>query len=121
MSKEVRKALGNYGEGLALREYISSGYELLEQQYRCKLGEIDLIFQKENCLYFVEVRTKTNDSFGLAEESITQRKQETIRKVAQFYLQSNRFQDVNLQFDVVAIRISKKEKKAWMKRFAQAF
>jgi putative endonuclease len=121
MSKENRKALGNYGEKLALDAYMTDGYELLEKQYRCSIGEIDLILSKENKLYFVEVRTKTSQTYGSAEESITFKKRETIRKVSQYFLNQHRLQHVDFQFDVITIFINKQEKKAWLQRYAQAF
>jgi len=116
-----RKLLGNYGEDLARKEYERCGFTLVERQYHCRFGEIDLIFSKESCLYFVEVRTKTGTQYGLAEESITSKKIDTIRKVAQYYMQTKRLQQMDIQFDVVAIFISKQEKKAWVKRVAKAF
>jgi putative endonuclease len=123
--KENRKQLGNYGENLALEAYEKAGYKLIAQQYRCSLGEIDLIVQKENVLIFVEVRTKTNQSFGTAEESITEKKKRTIRKVSQFFLHDvmyDKYCDHSaVQFDVIAIYIDKKTKQAWIKRYDQAF
>ena len=55
-----RKSLGTYGERLVEKQYIKRGYRLLDRNYRCRFGEIDLIFQKEDKLYFVEVRTKSS-------------------------------------------------------------
>jgi putative endonuclease len=123
--KDNRKQLGNYGENLALEAYEKAGYKLVAQQYRCSLGEIDLIVQKEEVLIFVEVRTKTNQSFGTAEESITEKKKRTIRKVSQFFLHDVMYDKYcklpTVQFDVIAIYIDKQTKQAWIKRYDQAF
>jgi putative endonuclease len=125
MNKENRKQLGNYGEKLALEAYEKAGYEVVAQQYRCAMGEIDLIVKKEDVLVFVEVRTKTSQRYGTAEESITDKKKHTIRKVSQFFLQdftyNQRFNDIGIQFDVIAIYIDKQTKQAWIKRYDQAF
>jgi putative endonuclease len=121
MKDDQRKKLGNFGEGLALKEYLANGFELLEKQYRCRFGEIDLILKKGNELHFVEVRTKSGHTHGSAEESITAKKKETIRKVCHHFISSQRIHEMDIHIDVVAILIDKKEKKAWMNRYPQAF
>jgi putative endonuclease len=125
MNKDNRKQIGNYGENLALEAYEKAGYEVVAQQYRCVMGEIDLIVRKEDVLVFVEVRTKTNQRYGSAEESITDKKKKTIRRVSQFFLQdftyNKSFNQLTIQFDVIAITIDKRNKLAWMQRYEQAF
>jgi putative endonuclease len=125
MNKENRKQIGDYGENLALEAYVKAGYELVAKQYRCAMGEIDLIVRNQDALVFVEVRTKTNQRYGSAEESITDKKKKTIRKVSQFFLQdltyNDRFNQIAIQFDVIAITIDKQSKQAWIKRYDQAF
>lgn len=120
-SKENRKRLGDYGENLALQAYLSAGYTLLEKQFRCKLGEIDLIFKKENILFFVEVRTKTSNKYGTAEESITSTKSRRIRRVSEYYILHKNATQYQPQYDIVTIWIDKWNKKAWLKRIPQAF
>lgn len=121
MNKDFRKRLGDYGENLALRFYLEASYTLLEKQFRCKFGEIDLILTKDDKIYFVEVRTKTTKRFGFAEESISKKKIMTIRKVSQFYLIKHNKPYLQLQYDVVTIFIDKQEKKAHIHRISQAF
>ena len=121
---DARKKLGNYGEKLVWRQYEQAGFKLLERQFRCRYGEIDLILQKDNVLYFVEVRTKTGWRYGPAEESITSKKKRTIRKVSQFYLNQYHIEsheEVGIQYDVVCVYIQKQTKQAWIKRYPQAF
>jgi putative endonuclease len=125
MNKENRKQIGDYGEKLALEAYLKAGYKVVAKQYRCAMGEIDLIVRKKDVLVFVEVRTKTTQRYGSAEESITDKKKKTIRKVSQFFLQdftyNKSFNQIAIQFDVIAITIDKQNKQAWMKRYDQAF
>jgi putative endonuclease len=120
-----RKKLGEYGEKLALRHYELAGFSLVHRQYRCRMGEIDLIMRKRNVYYFVEVRTKTTPYFGTAEASITPQKRKTIRQVSLHFLQNlpNQQNDHHpaVQFDVVAISIDKQQKMAWIRRIPQAF
>lgn len=121
INRQYKKLLGNYGEALALRAYQAAGYTLLEKQYRCSLGEIDLIFRKDNLLFFVEVRTKTSSAFGTAEESITPQKSKRIRRVSEYYMIHKGMTHLQPQYDLVTIRIDKGKKKAWLSRIAKAF
>lgn len=119
-----RKQIGAYGEALALRKYLAAGYDLIEKNYRCRFGEIDLIVSKDNLLIFVEVRTKTTERYGYGEESITVKKKLTIKQVSQHYLLNTQLmskQELNVQYDVVAVYINIEKKLAWIKRFPQAF
>ena len=73
------------GENIA-REYLENkGYKILEQNYRTRYAEIDLVAQKENALIFIEVRTKTNELFGSPEETINKKKLEKLWRNADGY------------------------------------
>lgn len=117
-----RKELGQYGERLALKQYERGGYTLLVQNYRCRLGEIDLILCKDTTIIFVEVRTKTTLAYGAPEETITPRKKRKIRIVSQIFLQQHtHFLNYNFQYDVVSIFLQLNQKKAWINRITDAF
>ena len=101
-----RKALGEMGERWA-REYLErNGYRILETNFRCREGEIDIVAQHEDCLVFVEVRTKTGSRFGTPEESVTAAKQEKLVSVAMSYLQTHDDLPSEWRIDVVAIEVS---------------
>jgi len=73
------------------------------KNYRCKLGEIDLIMQHDDTLVFIEVRLRTHTGFAHAAESVTLRKQHKIIRTAQYYLQQHQLTDkANCRFDVIA-------------------
>jgi putative endonuclease len=79
------------------------GLVILSKNYRCKLGEIDLIMQHAEILVFIEVRLRTHQAFANAAESVTIRKQQKIIKTAQYYLQQHHLTDkANCRFDVIA-------------------
>lgn len=79
------------------------GLVIREKNYRCKLGEIDLIMQHGDSLVFVEVRLRTHQAFAGAAESVTIRKQQKIIKTAQYYLQQHQLTDkAHCRFDVIA-------------------
>jgi putative endonuclease len=119
--KDNRKAIGTYGEQLVLKQYEAAGFKLLAHQYHCRWGEIDLIMQRSETIYFIEVRTKTNDNYGTAAESISPRKIEKIRRVSEMFLFQNGWFDRTVQFDFVSVKINKKTKQAVIERISEAF
>src|SRR3990167_10613914 len=90
----------------AAKEYLQEkGLVLKLSNFRCKLGEIDLIMQEGVYLVFVEVRSRSSASYGNALESITYAKQQKIKKAAAFYLSSNKLHDkYPARFDVVSLQ-----------------
>jgi putative endonuclease len=77
---------GDVAESAAERHLLSHGLKLLEKNYRCRFGEIDLIFQDGATLVFVEVRQRRSEGFGGAAESITAAKRERLVATARHYL-----------------------------------
>ncbi len=106
---QARQNLGKKGEALAEAHLIDKGFQLLERCFRCRLGELDLVMQDGDTLVFVEVRTRHSSRFGSAAESIDQAKQKKLVRMAAFYLQGKRLQQVPVRFDVVAITGDKLE------------
>lgn len=107
---ESRRDVGIKGEEIALSFLYSLGYFLLEKNFRCRFGEIDLIMKDEDVIVFVEVKTRRNLLFGLPQESVHPAKQAKIRRLAQYYLASKRMKDSPLRFDVMAVVFSRKGK-----------
>jgi len=100
-----RKALGALGEKRA-REFLKKrGYRIVETNFRCREGEIDIIARDKDYLVFVEVRTRTGSQFGTPEESITFAKREKLTSVALAYLQTHKNLPSLWRFDVVAIEV----------------
>ncbi|MCL6447760.1 MAG: YraN family protein [Armatimonadetes bacterium] len=81
-----RQELGKLGEELAASYLQKKGYRLLERNYRCRLGEIDIVALDGDVLVFIEVRCRTSSRFGFPQESIRREKQAKLRKLAQYYL-----------------------------------
>lgn len=100
---DVRK-IGKQAEDMACEFLKKKGFELLDRNYRSKMGEIDLIMRKGNDIIFAEVRARNHPLYGDALESVTPYKQAKIIKTAMHYLQyKNWFDKVNCRFDVIAI------------------
>ena len=96
------KRAGDRGEQIALDYLIDKGYSPVERNYRTRYGEVDLILRSGDTLVFVEVKLRRGLGFGDPLESVTPRKQATIRSLAESYLAES--PDVeNVRFDVVGI------------------
>lgn len=104
--RNLRQALGKLGEDLAARHLQQSGYTILQRNYRCPAGEMDIVARQGDRLAFVEVRTRRGTSYGTPKESITWRKQERLVRIAGTYLQEHRLSDADWGIDAVAIRFS---------------
>ena len=78
--------LGAWGENLAAAQLEKEGYRIRERNFRCRLGEIDIIAQKGDILAFVEVKLRKSSSHGEAREFVTASKQQKLRMTASFFL-----------------------------------
>ncbi len=95
---------GDYTENLARQFLESKGFKLIEKNFNCRMGEIDLIMQDSASLVFVEVRYRRNTHFGSGAESVTPSKQAKLVKTAALYLQRNtKLNQYPARFDVISI------------------
>lgn len=95
--------LGQEGERLAERYLQKKGYTLVERNYRCPAGELDLIVLDRRVVVFVEVKTRTGHGFGSPLEAVEFRKQRKMIQAAQFFLAEKRLQQRDARFDVVGV------------------
>jgi putative endonuclease len=104
MIKNNKQLLGATGEELALKHLKKNGYRIIEQNFRTKLGEIDIIGFNEKAICFIEVKTRTDESFGSPEEAVNKRKQRQIINTARYYLMRKKIPpETPCRFDVVAV------------------
>ncbi|MGA1846201.1 YraN family protein [Deferribacter abyssi] len=94
--------LGKVGEKKAVKYLISKGYEIIEKNYRCKFGEIDIIARKDDVIVFVEVKTRKDNKFGYGFEAVDRKKINKIIKVAKRFLISRNIENP-CRFDVISI------------------
>ena len=97
-----KRGTGNFGEELTERYLRKRWYRILERQYRCRFGEIDLIARKGGILCFVEVKTRSSAAMGLPRDAVDLRKQQRLRKTAALYL-SEKGLDCPIRFDVAEV------------------
>ncbi len=104
MNKE-RISLGKMGEELAVAHLKKMKYKVLERNYKCPLGEVDLVARDKNTLVFIEVKTRKTKDFGGPAAAVDFRKQRQLSKVALHYLNQKKLNDIPTRFDVVAIEL----------------
>ena len=102
----ARQGLGRTGERLAAETLMSKGYRILERNFRCRQGEIDLVAEDEQDIIFVEVKARRGVSFGLPEDALTMRKRRKLVEVASYYLDFHTCSDRSWRIDVVAVQFS---------------
>jgi putative endonuclease len=100
-----RRETGAMGEKIACNFLGNNGYRIIETNYRCREGEIDIVAQHREVLVFVEVRTKKSLTYGTPEESITYTKMQHLRAVAEHYEQHHVDLPPQWRIDVVAIQM----------------
>jgi putative endonuclease len=105
-----RKSLGDLGETLAKAHLKKKGYRLIETNYRCHSGEIDIVARQKDYLVFVEVRTKSTLDYGSPEESLSPAKQKHMIKSAYHYLQNHPKHPENWRIDLVAVVLDAENK-----------
>lgn len=97
-----KRAIGNCHEDKAVSFLTDSGYEILERNFRCKMGEIDIIAKEGEYLVFVEVKYRKSSCMGLPQEAVDWRKQQKICRVSDYYRMLHKIGDnMPIRFDVV--------------------
>ena len=102
MTRE-RLEIGEFGEELAFRKIRSLGYRSIVRNYRCPLGEIDLIARDGGTLAFIEIKTRKGRTVGYAKEAVNAKKRRQLSKVALAYMKANNCCGIKARFDVVAV------------------
>ena len=102
MSDE-RQTLGRWGEDRAVRYLKKRRFKIIQRNYTCLLGEIDIIGRKKDLLVFVEVKTRREDSDISPRYSVTNRKQRKIIRVARYYLKWRHQKQTRCRFDVIEV------------------
>lgn len=96
------RALGTFGEKSAARFLRRNGYRIVDMNYSCRFGEIDIIASKDGFIVFVEVKLRKNADFAEAREFVSYSKQQRVLKTAQLWL-STKDCDLQPRFDVIEV------------------
>jgi putative endonuclease len=102
-----RARLGNWGEELAGRLLEERGYSILDTNYRCRYGEVDIVAQDGDELVFVEVRTRHGGGFGAPEESLSAAKVRRLVTTCQDYVQRRAEEGAEWRIDLVCVHLNR--------------
>jgi putative endonuclease len=112
--------LGRDGETAAFEAYLREGYKLVARNWRCPLGEIDLVLLSGGELVFCEVKTRRGAGLGAPFEAVTARKQRKLRALAQAFLASSDLDPESVRFDVASVTVDARGRPS-VHLFDQAF
>ena len=102
---QERLSLGKKGEDLAIAQLRAMKYKIIERNFKCALGEIDIIAREKDTLVFVEVKTRRTRDFGGPAAAVNARKQRQLSRVALTYLNLKKLPQMPARFDVVAVEL----------------
>lgn len=118
---DSRQEVGAKGEKLAVKFLKRKGYKIVQRNYRCKLGEIDIIAKQDKTIVFVEVKTRQTQEFGAPQYAVTSAKRSQISRVALWYIKEKGFVEQACRFDVIAITFSPESRKPKIEHIENAF
>ena len=95
--------IGKKGEDIATNYLKKCGYKILERNFECRQGEIDIIALDKNEIVFIEVKTRTNFKYGMPSEAVTKIKQKHLLKATEYYVYINNLQNDFIRLDVLEI------------------
>ena len=109
---------GKKGEDLATKYLEQKGYTILERNFNCNQGEIDIIALDNEEIVFIEVKTRTNTNYGLASEAVNRQKKEHLKRTIKYYIHTRNLENEYIRIDVIEIYV--KNKKAYINHIKQA-
>jgi len=119
--KSFNKNIGALGEDISENYLKNLGYNILDRNFRCKCGEIDLIAVIKDCICFIEVKTRYGNNFGIPAESVIFSKQHKIHKTAQVYILKKNIFNYNFRFDVIEVLLNNDNNDFFINHIEDAF
>lgn len=114
------KDLGKRGEDAAAAFLARRGYDVLERNWTCIAGEVDIIAQDQEAIHFVEVKTRMSEKCGFPSEAVTAAKRKRYERIAEIFLCDHESEDTAVMFDIVSILVTG-EHRAFLKMHRNAF
>jgi putative endonuclease len=103
VSAAARKALGDLGERLAVSQLRLAGMTILDRNWRCEVGEIDIVARDGDALVICEVKTRRGLDYGSPSEAVTRRKAQRLRRLAMRWLETHECHPREVRVDVVSV------------------
>ena len=102
-----RREIGKWGENLACKYLEENNYKIIEKNFLCQLGEIDMIVKDiiKNELVFIEVKTRSNFKYGNPADAVNKQKQKHMTQAIKYYIYKNHIQNIPIRIDVIEVYI----------------
>lgn len=94
---------GQWGEEKAACYLNENGYNIIEKNFRCRMGEIDIVAEKNGVICFIEVKTRNNEKYGSPAEAVTECKKRHLARTAQYYMMLRKFEERDARIDIIEI------------------
>lgn len=101
----ARHIIGKKGEDEAVKYLESKGYRVIERNFLCRQGEIDIIALDKNYIVFVEIKARTSTEYGLPSEAVTEKKLKHMVKAIQYYLYKRNLENENIRIDAIEVYV----------------
>ena len=98
-----KQETGRSGEEIASKYLERQGYKILERNFNCHQGEIDIIAKDKNELVFIEVKTRTNKKYGFASEAVNENKQKHLLSAIKYYIYIKKYEKYFIRIDVIEV------------------
>jgi putative endonuclease len=119
-----KQIIGNYGENIAREHLKQKGYQIIDRNYRCSFGEIDIIMRDNKQIVFVEVKTRNEKwlEYGLPEQAVNNKKKKRIMRLAKYYLNRHReLVNNDYRFDIVSVIVNQQGNAVSVTHISDAF
>lgn len=105
-----KQEIGRWGEKLACQYLEENNYKIIERNFMCRQGEMDIIAKDvpKKEIVFIEVKTRSNLKYGNPSEAVNKAKQSHIKQVARYYLYKNQINNIAIRFDVIEVYMKEK-------------
>jgi len=113
--------VGKFGEDLAVKYLLKNKYKIIDRNIKISYKELDIIAKLKEKIIFVEVKTRTSQKFGFADENISSKKLHYLKKAINMYLNNKDLDPDNIRLDLIAIDIDKVKKTAKIKHYKDLF
>lgn len=113
-----RHTIGKEGEEITSQYLLENNYKIIERNFRCKQGEIDIVVKDKEELVFIEVKTRTNKQYGNPIDAVTNLKKKHIIKAIEYYLYVHKLENIFVRIDV--IEVYKKDNKYYINHIKNA-
>ncbi len=104
-----KKTEGRRGEEIACRALKEKGYHILDKNFSCRHGELDIVAEDDDVVCFIEVKARTSHDYGLPEEAVTHWKKQKLLNTAFIYIEKKKIRDRDMRFDIISVDLNTRE------------